>query len=155
MRYQHPDLNTITAFLEHSSMDVAKRTDDEVWYKGYGVDPISTTEGDLQRRNGRAKGVYHLENDGPKIELTERRAKVRQFNRFTPGTAAVHKLGHVGLCVESFDEQPRWYTETFNFAPTDFLYTPTEGNGKKNVATFMHIDRGDEAVGPPHNLHDQ
>lgn len=56
MRYQHPDLEEITVFLQgkysclsisiHSTdlvsdfgMTIAKQTDDEIWYRGYGVDP--------------------------------------------------------------------------------------------------------------------
>jgi hypothetical protein len=57
MRYQHPDLDEITTFLQGLSfvvgrenadarlttvldfgMSVAKRTDSEVWYRGYGED---------------------------------------------------------------------------------------------------------------------
>ncbi|KAK5722041.1 hypothetical protein LTR17_014477 [Elasticomyces elasticus] len=67
----------------------------------------SAAESDLQRRHGKARAC---------------RAKVRQFNRFIPGPAAVHKLGHLGLCVQSFDKQLRWFTETFSLAPTDVLY---------------------------------
>jgi hypothetical protein len=56
MRYQHPNLEEITIFLQgkylylsiskHSidldsdfGMTIAKQTDDEIWYRGYGVDP--------------------------------------------------------------------------------------------------------------------
>ena len=38
MRYQHPDLKEITEFLEDFGMTVAKQTEDEVWYQGYGKD---------------------------------------------------------------------------------------------------------------------
>lgn len=38
MRYQHPDLETIHQFLLDFGLQVALRTDDEVWYKGYGPD---------------------------------------------------------------------------------------------------------------------
>lgn len=77
--------------------------------------------------------------------------RVRQFNRFTPGPAAVHKLGHYGLCVRNFQQQLEWYTRTFNLAPTDFLYVPTPDGkdgkgGRKDVAVFAHIDRGEQAV---------
>lgn len=72
--------------------------------------------------------------------------RVRKFNRFTPGPAAVHKLGHYGLCVKQFPEQLQWYTRTFNLAPTDFLYVPTGEGQTKIVAVFAHIDRGDDPV---------
>lgn len=38
MRYQHPDFNKITAFLQDFGMVVAKETEDEIWYRGYGND---------------------------------------------------------------------------------------------------------------------
>ncbi|KAJ5757374.1 uncharacterized protein N7511_006068 [Penicillium nucicola] len=39
MRYQHPDLKEITTFLQDFGMVISKQTDDEIWYRGYGVDP--------------------------------------------------------------------------------------------------------------------
>lgn len=92
------------------------------------------------------KVIYNYEGDD--------KPRVRKFNRFTPGPAAVHKLGHYGLCVKDFPSQLQWYTRNFNFAPTDFLYVPSgeEGEGSdgkpktKEVAVFAHIDRGDTPV---------
>ena len=91
------------------------------------------------------KIIYNDETNKP---------RVRKFNRFTPGPAAVHKLGHYGLCVKDFDGQLDWYVKNFNFAPTDFLYVPlpnadgkgTDGKKTKDVAVFAHIDRGDDPV---------
>ena len=71
--------------------------------------------------------------------------RVRKFNRFTPGPAAVHKLGHYGYTVQKFEEQLNFYTHNFNFAPTDFLWAPVDGK-EKDVAVFMHVDRGDDPV---------
>lgn len=85
----------------------------------------------------------------------------REFQRFKPGPAAVHKLGHYGLCVQDFPAQVDWYTKNFNLMPTDILYVDDanaqnaetiEGpespkpKGKKDVAIFCHIDRGEEMV---------
>ncbi|KAI5459545.1 trihydroxytoluene oxygenase [Mariannaea sp. PMI_226] len=39
MRYQHPDLDIITTFLQDFGMSIAKRTETEIWYRGYGSDP--------------------------------------------------------------------------------------------------------------------
>jgi hypothetical protein len=39
MRYQHPDLSTITTFLKDFGMQIAKATDDKIYFKGYGSDP--------------------------------------------------------------------------------------------------------------------
>ncbi len=38
MRYQHPDLEEITAFLRDFGLVIAKQTRDEIWYRGYGPD---------------------------------------------------------------------------------------------------------------------
>lgn len=96
----------------------------------YGQEPAS--KGELPE-----KVILNDETDKP---------RVRQFNRFTPGPAAVHKLGHYGLCVQDFPRQLDWYLRTFNLAPTDFLYVPV-GDGKtKDVAVFAHIDRGADPV---------
>lgn len=200
MRYQHPDLDEITTFLLDFGMHVVKRTDDKVWYRGYGPDQYV-----YYAQKGEKKflgGVYEVESQaelekavkipgaGAIEELSDspgggrmvtlhdpegfpvsfvygaepapkqdyptkviynyedEKPRVRKFNRFTPGPAAVHKLGHYGLCVKDFPAQLEWYTRNFNFAPTDFLYVPSgEGEGKtKDVAVFAHIDRGDDPV---------
>lgn len=38
MRYQHPDLETITTFLRDFGMHVVKKESDRIWYGGYGPD---------------------------------------------------------------------------------------------------------------------
>ncbi|QIW95635.1 hypothetical protein AMS68_001153 [Peltaster fructicola] len=104
----------------------------------YGQNPAS--KGDLPE-----KLIYNDESDKP---------RVRQFHRFRAGAAAVHKLGHFGLCVQDFDTQMAWYTKHFNFAPSDILYVPlpdsgskgTAGPQTKDVAVFAHIDRGEVPV---------
>jgi catechol 2,3-dioxygenase-like lactoylglutathione lyase family enzyme len=200
MRYQHPDLDEITTFLRDFGMHVVKRTEDKVWYRGYGPDQYV-----YYAQKGEKKflgGVYEVESEAelekaakipgasaieelvdspgggkivtlhdpegfpvsfmfgaepaPKHDYPKKviynyeddKPRVRKFNRFTPGPAAVHKLGHYGLCVKDFPAQLEWYTRNFNFAPTDFLYVPSgEGEGKtKDVAVFAHIDRGEDPV---------
>jgi hypothetical protein len=71
--------------------------------------------------------------------------RTREFLRFSPGPAAVHKLGHFGLCVKDFQAQVDFYTENFNIVPTDVLYVG-EGDQKRDVAVFAHIDRGTDLV---------
>ncbi|KAI1431049.1 trihydroxytoluene oxygenase [Xylaria sp. CBS 124048] len=39
MRYQHPDLEPIIQFMADFGMTVAKKTDEEIWLRGYGPDP--------------------------------------------------------------------------------------------------------------------
>ncbi|KAF2860303.1 trihydroxytoluene oxygenase, partial [Piedraia hortae CBS 480.64] len=100
--------------------------------------PISLIYGQERATKGEfpEKIQYNYEDEKPRI---------RRFNRFEVGPAAVHKLGHYGFCSQKFERQLDWYTRTFNFAPSDFLYV-TDGEGKRDIGVFMHIDRGDEAV---------
>ncbi|KAJ2996955.1 hypothetical protein NUW58_g809 [Xylaria curta] len=91
--------------------------------------------------------------------------RVREFLRFKPGPAAVHKvrcpsskrtserltavisqLGHYGLCVQDFSSELDFYLKNFNLVPTDFLYVDEPDGTKKDVAIFAHIDRGDDYV---------
>ncbi|KAH8689430.1 Glyoxalase/Bleomycin resistance protein/Dihydroxybiphenyl dioxygenase [Talaromyces proteolyticus] len=197
MRYQHPNLDEITVFLKDFGMHVAKRTVDEVWYRGYGHDQyvyyarqgpkkflggayeVETFE-DLEKAarlptTGKIKEMTDAPGGGHIITLTDpegfpislfygqkpaetgdypkkivlnyevEKPRARMFNRFSPGPAAVHKLGHYGLCVLKFGEQVDFYTRTFNLVPTDFLYVG-EGDQRKNVAIFAHIDRGENLV---------
>lgn len=196
MRYQHPDIPTITKFLKDFGMHIAKETDDKLWFKGYGDDQyvyycqkgpekkflggtfeVESYEelekaakipgaGQIEEMKDAPGGGYLLtvyDPEGFPINLMygQERAtrgdlpekiisnfemeknRVRKFNRFTPGPAAVHKLGHYGYSVQKFDEQTEFYTHNFNLVPTDFIYIPVEGGEKKDVAVFMHVDRGE------------
>ncbi|KAJ3538386.1 hypothetical protein NM208_g5927 [Fusarium decemcellulare] len=197
MRYQHPDLDSITTFLEDFGMHIVKRTDSQVFYRGTGTDqyvyfaqrgPMKFLGGtfevesyqDLERASKLpnagtiqelrdAPGGGHLitltdplgfpinllygqhprESDGSTDKLVynyeSEKLRIRKFQRFTTGPAAVHKLGHFGLCVADLDTMARFYTTTFNLVPTDFMYV--EENGKKRiVGLFSHIDRGRDCV---------
>ncbi|OJJ30436.1 hypothetical protein ASPWEDRAFT_46014 [Aspergillus wentii DTO 134E9] len=197
MRYQHPDLDEITVFLKDFGMVVAKQTENEIWYRGYGNDQYVyyARKGEKQFLGGAfevesyqdLEKAKQLPNASEIQELTDspggghlvtvidpegfpvnllfgqtpaapgvfpekltvnyevNKERKRRFQRFTPGPAAVHKLGHFGLCTQKFDALLEFYTTNFNLAPTDFLYVEKEGQ-KKNVAIFAHIDRGDEYV---------
>ena len=74
----------------------------------------------------------------------------KAFQRFDPGPAEVHKLGHFGLCVNDFPGMMEWYTRNFNLSPSDILYIPGDvdsSTGKPArvpVAVFAHVDRGRE-----------
>ncbi|KAJ2955022.1 hypothetical protein NQZ79_g8904 [Umbelopsis isabellina] len=76
---------------------------------------------------------------------TDDKPRKRAFQRFTPGPAAVHKLGHYGLSVTDLKGQLEFYFKNFNFIPTDYLYVEVEGVMHR-VSVFAHIDRGDEYV---------
>ncbi|KAJ9610435.1 hypothetical protein H2200_005212 [Cladophialophora chaetospira] len=71
--------------------------------------------------------------------------RVREWSRFKPGPAAVHKLGHYGLVVRDFQSQLNFYTKNFNLMPTNILYVD-DGNEKTDVGMFAHVDRGTEVV---------
>ncbi|KAF2198699.1 Glyoxalase/Bleomycin resistance protein/Dihydroxybiphenyl dioxygenase [Delitschia confertaspora ATCC 74209] len=196
MRYQHPNLTEITTFLRDFGMTVAKKTDTQRWYKGYGVDqyvyyaqqgekkflggtfevesyaelekatklPGATPIQSLSDAPGGGYMVTLTDPEGFPVnvmygqELKERsqmpetlvtnyeveKPRIARFQRFKPGPAPVHKLGHYGLCVRDFPAQRDWYTTTFNLVPTDFLYVSDSNNPKerKDVAAFLHIDLG-------------
>ncbi|KAE8341950.1 hypothetical protein BDV24DRAFT_174085 [Aspergillus arachidicola] len=199
MRYQHSDLDAIHQFMVDFGLQVAHRTDDEVWYKGYGPDQYvyyakkgprkflggvfqAATWDDFERASKlpSAEPIQQLK-DAPGggflvtvtdpegfpvnviygqqpvagkptyspekviLNFPEEKPRVRQFNRFEPGPAAVYKLGHFGLTTQKLEEQLEFYTSNFNIVPTDFVYIEAEGH-RVPVTTFMHLDLGSEPV---------
>jgi hypothetical protein len=54
----------------------------------------------------------------------------------------IHKLGHYGLISTKWDEDAAFFTQNFNFVPSDVLHAP--GNPNMDVLTFMHLDLGKE-----------
>ena len=65
-----------------------------------------------------------------------------EFQRFKPGPAMVHKLGHYGFISKTWDEDVAFYTGNFNFVPSDVLHAP--GNSDMDILTFLHLDLGRE-----------
>ena len=65
-----------------------------------------------------------------------------QFQRFHDGPALVHKLGHFGYVHPHLDAELKWYTDNFNFVPSDILYHWDFSN--IDVMTFMHLDLGEQ-----------
>jgi hypothetical protein len=63
-----------------------------------------------------------------------------KFQRFHEGPALIHKLGHFGYVHRHFDEELKWYTDNFNFVPSDILHHWDFSN--IDVMTFMHLDLG-------------
>ncbi|KAL2206008.1 Glyoxalase/Bleomycin resistance protein/Dihydroxybiphenyl dioxygenase [Sarocladium strictum] len=198
MRYQHPDLDEITVFMKDFGMDVVQKTEDEVWYRGYGTDAyvyyakkgprkflggtfeVDTYE-DLEKAaridgataitamNGAPGGGHILTLRDPEghamnlihgqaaveaikspekliINHGDEKPRVKKFQRFEEGPAAVHKLGHYGLCVNDFEGMMDWYTRHFNIVPSDLLTIKAPAGGTQEVAIFAHIDRGTELV---------
>ncbi|OCT49465.1 trihydroxytoluene oxygenase [Cladophialophora carrionii] len=77
------------------------------------------------------------------INFEDRKERRNAFQRFTQGLAAVHKLGHYGICYKDYDQAFDFYVRTFNLVPSDIVYAP-EGDKKVDVAAFLHIDLGEE-----------
>ncbi|TVY59331.1 Metapyrocatechase 2 [Lachnellula cervina] len=67
---------------------------------------------------------------------------VGEFQRFKPGPAMIHKLGHYGFISKSWDEDVAFYTENFNFVPSDVLHA--SGKAEVDILTFLHLDLGKE-----------
>lgn len=145
MRYQHPDLEEITTFMKDFGMQVAKATNNKIWFKGYGGDQyvyfaqkgpkeflggtfeVESYE-DLERATelpwavGKIKelgeapgGGYMLTLQDPEgfpvnlcygqaavsvgesqeqlvLNYEDEKKRVRRFQRFETGPAAVHKV---------------------------------------------------------------
>ncbi|KAH8548136.1 trihydroxytoluene oxygenase [Umbelopsis sp. PMI_123] len=97
----------------------------------------------------------------PVLNFVTEKPRKRAFQRFQHGPAAIHKLGHFGLCVTDFPSQLQFYVTTFNFVPSDYIYVEHEGK-KMRVTMFAHIDRGEDYVdhhtlflssGPSNHVH--
>ncbi|GFF46822.1 metapyrocatechase 2 [Aspergillus udagawae] len=198
MRYQHPDLDALANFMLDFGMVIARRTETEIWFRGYGIDQYVyyATKGpkrflggafavdskdefekaakipgafpvqDISGAPGGGRMVTIADPDGFLINIIfgqeERREdasaspteklkfnypnekqRLRQFNRFNPGPAAVHKLGHFGYSTQRFEELLSFYTSHFNIVPTDLLYMERDGH-RMCMTTFMHLDLGKE-----------
>ncbi|KAF3939220.1 hypothetical protein ABW19_dt0209039 [Dactylella cylindrospora] len=78
------------------------------------------------------------------LQVNDEFSKPRRgaFQRFQPGPAAIHKLGHYGCTVHNFERQFRWYTTHFNLVPSDLIYILDEQGNKIDITSFIHIDRG-------------
>ncbi|KAK5995928.1 Metapyrocatechase 2-like protein [Cladobotryum mycophilum] len=197
IRYQHPDLAEITQFLFDFGLHIAGRTDDEIWFRGYGRDPYVyyakkgpkkflggtfevESEADLLRASelpgataiealvdapGGGRFITLTDPEGFPVNLIHgqilndpgdypekietnyevEKPRARSFRRYKTGPAAVHKLGHFGVCVQNFDSVVTWYTKNFNMAPSDFIYVEKDGT-RELVGMFAHIERGEDLV---------
>ncbi|KAM0791529.1 hypothetical protein ACM66B_005978 [Microbotryomycetes sp. NB124-2] len=77
-------------------------------------------------------------------DLDKKERPAGEFQRMrVDGVVPVHKLGHVVLLIPSYEAVKSFYTETFNFAPSDTMKLGPNG---PEVGAFLHIDRGAEPV---------
>ncbi|PVH68976.1 Glyoxalase/Bleomycin resistance protein/Dihydroxybiphenyl dioxygenase [Cadophora sp. DSE1049] len=80
-------------------------------------------------------------NQGP-YNLPFTKERKGNFQRFQPGPAMVHKLGHFGFTSGLFDEEVAFYFKHFNLTPSDTLF---DGNNPEvDIMVFLHIDLGDD-----------
>ncbi|KAJ5733558.1 Glyoxalase/Bleomycin resistance protein/Dihydroxybiphenyl dioxygenase [Penicillium malachiteum] len=198
MRYQHPDLEEIQVFMIDFGMQIAKKTEEEIWFKGYGPDqyvyyarkgpkkflggtfeaqseedfdkatklPTASAVEELKNAPGGGSLVTIADPEGFPINIIfgqepvsaevshpevvtlnypGEKPRQREFLRFEPGPAAVHKLGHYGYTTKKFQEMLVFYTSTFNLVPSDLLYVEHEDQ-KILVAIFAHLDLGETLV---------
>ncbi|EKD18862.1 oxidoreductase [Drepanopeziza brunnea f. sp. 'multigermtubi' MB_m1] len=64
------------------------------------------------------------------------------FQRFKPGPAMIHKLGHYGYISSAFDADLAFYLDNFNLTPSDILYDPSQP--ALDILAFLHVDLGTE-----------
>ncbi|KAJ5292333.1 uncharacterized protein N7443_008286 [Penicillium atrosanguineum] len=149
MRYQHPDLEEITTFMIATRLPTASPVQDLSEAPGGGslvtiTDPEGFPFNVVFDQKPTNVEVSHPEK--VVLNYTGEKIRRREFNRFEPGPAAVHKLGHFGLCTQQFEVLLKFYTSTFNITPTDLVYVNTPDDQKMVVTTFCHIDLGETHV---------
>lgn len=154
MRYQHPDLATITTFMLDFGMGIVKKTEDDIWFGGYGPDhyvyyarkgPKKFLGGtfevesyaDLEKASQleKASAIEKMEDapgrgylvrledpEGfpvnlifgqdpapekgsmPKkiiVNYETEKTRIREFQRFQPGPAAVHKVCTISIPIHA------------------------------------------------------
>ncbi|KAH6988449.1 hypothetical protein EDB80DRAFT_755891 [Ilyonectria destructans] len=95
----------------------------------------------IERQTDPEEPTATHEQQGP-FNTPFEKPRLGRFQRYHPGPALVHKLGHVGYAVPDFDNELVWYACNFNFVPSDILDHWDFSN--MDVLTFMHLDLGDE-----------
>ncbi|GKT51987.1 metapyrocatechase 2 [Colletotrichum spaethianum] len=104
--------------------------------------------GQRERKVDQKEPTATHDNQGPLNKAFEKPRRVTEqtyagaFQRYHPGPALVHKLGHYGYVVPDFDNELLWYTSHFNFVPSDILHHWDFDN--LDVMVFLHLDLGEE-----------
>ena len=91
-----------------------------------------------EEREPRFESATHIKKSEYNPSLEKHRKG--EFQRFKPGPAMVHKLGHYGFSTDDFDGDVKFYTGNFNFTPSDVLYAPNDK--EVDVLDFFHLDLG-------------
>ncbi|KAL2788647.1 Glyoxalase/Bleomycin resistance protein/Dihydroxybiphenyl dioxygenase [Aspergillus keveii] len=167
MLYQHPDLEMIHQFLVDFGLQVALRTDDEVWYEGYGPDLYV-----YYARKGTKKflgGAFYSASwdDFQKTSKLPGAGEIEQLKDAPGGGFLVTVTDPEGypmnvvwgqaevqpestFCPEkvvlNFPQAAQvLHLHFFNIVPTDFVYMEQDGH-RISVTAFMHLDLGKEPV---------
>ena len=112
------------------------RDDDTYFHVVYGMKPRTSATDD----SSAVPSATH-EKYGP-FNLPLVKPRKGSFQRFHAGPALVHKIGHLGYVHRNFDSELAWYTDNFNFVPSDILYAKEAP--EIDVLTFFHLDLGKE-----------
>ncbi|GME38707.1 uncharacterized protein LTHEOB_12462 [Neofusicoccum parvum] len=96
--------------------------------------------GQEERPDAASVPSAQVEEFGP-LNGSLQKQRLGKFQRFHSGPAMIHKLGHYGFHVSKWENEVLWYTENFNFVPSDVQYHPE--NDELDVITFMHLDLGE------------
>ncbi|KAJ5918025.1 Glyoxalase/Bleomycin resistance protein/Dihydroxybiphenyl dioxygenase [Penicillium verhagenii] len=173
MRYQHPDLEEIQTFMIGPKKFLGgtfEAQSKEDFDRAANLPTASAVE-DLSHAPGGGSLVTITDPEGfpvnvifgqepTNVEVAHpeklilnypgEKPRRREFNRFEPGPAAVHKLGHFGYTTQQFQPLLKFYTSTFNIVPSDLLYIE-HGGQKILVAMFAHLDL-DETLVDHHSI---
>ncbi|KAJ4295803.1 hypothetical protein N0V88_004505 [Collariella sp. IMI 366227] len=151
--------------LQMTSFVKERVTQNKTYFRGYGKDPyvyVASKSSDGKLKFGGAAFVAASEEEfdkatklegavvgslddapgGGRIVTFNRPDKTFFHVRYNPGFALVHKLGHLGYVVPDFDNKLAWYTDNFDFVPSNVVYHWDFSN--MDVLTFMHLDLGEE-----------
>ncbi|KAI1272368.1 Glyoxalase/Bleomycin resistance protein/Dihydroxybiphenyl dioxygenase [Xylaria sp. FL0933] len=164
--YMYKDLDTAHLFLLDFGLLEVERRAGRIFYRGYGTEHFvfCAQKGDNDVFGGAAFAVKTLQDLGrasglpgatPIRDLEPGLVGAGKAHRGTqpfnypidknrePGPATVHKLGHFGISTLDFARTFKFFTENFIFAPSDLIHDESG----RDVATFLHLDRGKEKVG--------
>ncbi|PNY26273.1 Uncharacterized protein TCAP_03795 [Tolypocladium capitatum] len=95
-----------------------------------------------QERSVPKQGISHVVDGQPNVNLAMEKPRKGVFNRFNPGPAMIHKLGHFGYSTDNHAATSAWYSGNFNFKATDIVHKP--GDRSAEILSFYHLDLGEE-----------
>ncbi|SPO04333.1 related to 2,3-dihydroxybiphenyl-1,2-dioxygenase [Cephalotrichum gorgonifer] len=88
------------------------------------------------------KGLSSVFDGRPNVNGAITKVRKGIFNRMGNGPAKIHKLGHFGYMTDNYTATCAWYSDHFNFKPTDIVHKP--GDPSAELMSFFHLDLGAE-----------